>query len=86
VTERAWAATDYDPSGLAHEDFEGGHSTYRTPAKVTLHVVFVYKGTLIVVNASVEFEERTPQASEEERIEEWTPTLERVLARLRRKS
>ena len=82
VTDRAWEAIEYDPSGLAHEDFEGGHSTYRTPHRVTLHVAFVHHGALVVLHSSLE----TEQASGDEAavIAEHRPRLEQVLARLRR--
>jgi hypothetical protein len=84
LADRAWQAIDYDPSGLAHEDFAGGHSTYRTPASVSLHVAFVYKGTLVVMHASAEIGEPPKDSSEQALIETWTPALESVIARLRR--
>jgi hypothetical protein len=84
LAERAWQALEYDPSGMAHEDFESGHSTYRTPARITLHLAFVYKGTLVVLHASAEIGEPPKHRSDQALIEEWTPALERVIERLRR--
>ncbi len=85
VSERAWQAFDYDPSGLAHEDFEGGHSTYATPARVMLHVAFVHHGALIVVHASVELDPPGPKAPDEAALfEKYGPQLERAVARLGR--
>jgi hypothetical protein len=85
ITGRAWQALDYDPSGLAHEDFEGGHSTYRTPHKLTLTVAFVHHGALVVVHASIELEYgAAPQLDEQALIAKYEPTLVRVFERLRR--
>jgi hypothetical protein len=84
VTDRAWQAIDFSPSGIAHDDFEGGHSTYRTPASVALHVVFIYKATLVVVHASAEVGEPPKDGSDQALIEQWTPLLERVMLRIRR--
>jgi hypothetical protein len=85
ITDRAWQALDYDPSGLAHEDFEGGHSTYRTPNRLTRTVVFVHHGALVVVHATIEIEHRSGAEPEErELVEKYEPTLARVMQRLRR--
>jgi hypothetical protein len=84
ITERAWQMFDFDPSGLAHDDFEGGHSTYRTPDRVTLTVVFVHHGALIVVHASVESEYRGHAADEDALVDEFRPILAGVMERLQR--
>jgi hypothetical protein len=84
ITDRAWQAVDYDPSGLAHEDFEGGHSTYRTPTKLTLSVAFVHHGALIVVHAAIVVEPRGDEPEEAALRDKYVAKLERVLARLRR--
>lgn len=83
ISERAWEALDYDPSGIAHEDFEGGHSTYATPAKITLYVAFVHHGALIVVHAAVELDPPGPESADEAALlGKYRPLLERTLARL----
>ena len=86
VTGRAWQAFDFDPSGLAHDDFEGGHSTYRTPTRLTLTVAFVHHGALIVVHAAVELEHRPNEPSQAVLTEKYEPVLAGAMRRLQRRS